>query len=139
MKQTTSQIQKKVIIIIVLALISIITKAQSQMSADYNAIALAETEENDNTVELETSVVNISSVSASEKVLEITKLHIMENNNRKPIHGATATKTVEMSATTNSSAFQEMADADFLIILKRAIEETKKAKIENTYLRLIKK
>ncbi len=132
MKHSTSQIQKKIIFIIALALASIVAKAQSQNDADYTAIAMAETEEEGNTVVLETTAVNISSTAASEKIMELTHLYIMENNKEN-------TNNNETTPISSSIAMEEMVDADFLMILKKAIEETKRAKIENTCLRLTQK
>jgi hypothetical protein len=135
MRQTTSQIQKKVLIIIALALASAIAKAQSQNETDYTAIALAE--EENNTVALETSVMNISSAFASEKVLEIGKTYIMGNN--KTATQETIGTNVETTITANSSEVHGISDENFLYVLNRTIEETKRAKIENTYLRLMQK
>jgi hypothetical protein len=137
MRNSTSQIQKKIIFVIALALASIVAKAQSQNDdVNYTAIALAETEE-DNTVELATTAVNISSTAASEKIMELTNSYIMDSN-KKPTPAKEITNSSE-TAYDRSSAIQEMVDADFLMILKRAIEETKRAKIENTCLRLSQK
>ena len=74
---------------------------------------------------------------ASEKVLEIGKTYIMGNN--KTATQETIGTNVETTITANSSEVHGISDENFLYVLNRTIEETKRAKIENTYLRLMQK
>jgi hypothetical protein len=133
MRQTLSQIQKKVIIIMMLALASIVAKAQSQ-TFDYTSIALTEIEEEEdiNTVKLETFAVNISSSAASEKILEIANIYNMENSKTS----IQKTDNTNKMATIIASELSEISNGDLFYLLSKAIEDTKRAKIENTYLRL---